>query len=181
MFIHVFVTIISNLVSGIIIIFLGLFFYKRTRKNETISEALIQKELKTQYVVNEFRRIRGKYSKALTEDSFSSKLEQELTNLYGYCENIIFLCKEFNLPVDSDLDILMNHIYCEKGVLYFNNPTLINDEKISSFMNLNKMTENGINFDKVSSKKVYYKLYCDIEMKMNNLIESKSFFKKYWQ
>lgn len=171
---------ISSLVSGAILILLGLLFYKKLRKNETISEALIDKELKIQFIVNEFKRMREKYTKPLSIDTHSSHLEQELTDLYEYCDEIKDHCKRFNLPIDSDLNLLMNQVYAKKGVLYCNNPVLIADEKIPLFQNINKMESDGINFNKDSGKTVYFELYNGYEVELKALIENKKFFKKYW-
>lgn len=173
--------IISSLISGIILILLGLLFYKNLRKKETLSEALIDKELKLQYVVNEFKRMREKYTKPLTENSTSSQFEQELTDLYGYCNDIKELCNRFNLPVDSDLKLLMSHIYAQKGVLYYNNPVMVADEKIPMFQNINKMKVDGINFNKDSGKSEYFELYIYNEAELKNLLENKKFFRKYWK
>lgn len=172
--------IISSLISGIILILLGLLFYKNLKKKETISEALIDKELKLQFVVNEFKRMRKKYTKPLAENSISSQVEQELTDLYGHCSDIIELCKRFNLPLDPDLNLLMNHVYAQKGVLYSNNTVLVAEEKIPMFQNINKMKIDGISFNKDSGKSVYFELYTGYEAELKTLIENKKFFKKYW-
>lgn len=173
--------IISDLFSGALLILLGLLFYKRLRKKETISEAMIEKELKIQFVVNEFKSIREKYTKPMTENSISSQIEQELSDLYGYCYEIKDHCKRFNLPVDSDLNLLMNFIYAKKGVLYCNNPVLISDEKIPLFQNINKMEIDGIKFDRNSGKSAYFNMYNIYEADIKKQIEQKMFFKNYWK
>jgi hypothetical protein len=172
---------LSSLISGAILVVLGLFFYKTLRKKETISEAIIDKELKIQFIVNEFKRMREKYTKPLSIDSHSSQVEQELTDLYGYCDEIKAHCKRFNLPFDSDLNLLMNHVYAKKGVLYCNNPVLIADEKIPLFENINKMEIDGIKFNRDSGKSVYFELFNRYEEEIIKLIEQKKFFKTYWK
>lgn len=172
---------ISGLVSGAILILLGLLFYKRLRKKETISEAIIDKELKIQFVVNDFKRMLEKYTKPLDENSYSSQVEQELTDLYGYCDQIKDHCKRYNLPIDSDINLLMNHIYAKKGVLYCNSIALIADEKIPLFQNINKMEIDGIKFNRDSGKSVYFELYNRYDEEIKKLIEQKKFFKNYWK
>lgn len=172
--------IISNLVSGIILIVIGVISYKKLRKKESIKDALIDKELKLQFVVNEFKRMREKYTKPLAENTFSSHIEQELTNLYGYCIEIKEISKKFNLPIESDLILLMNHVYAQKGVLYCNNSVLVADEKIPVFKNINKMEIDGIIFNKDSGKSAYLKLYNIYESNIKMLIQEKQFFNKYW-
>lgn len=171
---------ISSLISGAILILLGLLFYKKLRKKETINEAKIEKELKIQFVVNEFKRMRKKYTKPLAVNSHSSQVEQELTDLFGYCDEIKDHCKRFNLLIDSDLHLLMNQIYAKKGVLYCNNSTLIANEKIPLFQNINKMEIDGIKFNRDSGKSVYLELYNNYEKEIKKLIENKKFFKNYW-
>ena len=119
-----------------------------------------------QFIVNEFKGIRNKYKKQFTIDSHSSQLEQELTNIYGYCNEVNEHCKRFNLPIDPDLNLLMNQVYTKKGVLYSNNPVFIADEKIPLFQNINKMEFDGVKYDRNSGKSVYFKLYNGYEEKI---------------
>jgi hypothetical protein len=110
----------------------------------------------------------------------SSQVEQELSDLYGYCNDIVELCKKFNLPVDSEIRILMTHIFAYKGVLYCNNPVLIADEKIPLFKNINKAKNDGILFNNESSRQEYLKIYNEYEIELKEMIDNKNFFKKYW-
>ena len=66
--------VVAGVISGSILIAIGLLLYKRVRKKQTIDEAKIKKELRLQYVVNEFKRMRSKYTKPLIEKSFISQL-----------------------------------------------------------------------------------------------------------
>lgn len=173
--------ILSSLISGAILIYFGLLFYKKLRKKETISEAIIDKELKIQFIVNEFKRMREKYTKPLSINSHSSQVEQELTDLYGFCDELKEHCKRYNLPFDSDLNLLMNQIYAKKAVLYCNNPILIADEKIPLFQNINKMQIDGVKFNRNSGKSVYFELYTGYEEEIKQRINQKKFFKTYWK
>jgi hypothetical protein len=172
---------ISSLVSGAILILLGLIFYKKLRKKETIGEAMIDKEIKIQFIVNEFKRMRMKYPKPLSMNSHSTQLEQELSDIYGYCDEIKDHCKGFNLPIDSDLNLLMNHVYAQKGVLYFNNQVRIANEKIPLFQTINKTELEGVKYNRDAGKQVYYDLYNEYEKEIQKLIEQGVFFKKYWK
>lgn len=173
--------VVSSIISGFILIAIGVLLYKNLRKRETIVEANITKELKIQAVVNEFQRMRKKYSKPLTAETISTQVEQELTDLYGDCEEIKVLCKEHSIPFDQELNILMNFLYAQKGVLYCNNPVLIANERFSVFENLNKMQTDGIMFDKSANKLHYFQLYQEVEGEIKSLIAKKEFFYKYWK
>jgi hypothetical protein len=108
-------------------------------------------------------------------------VEQELTDLYGFCDELKEHCKRYNLPFDSDLNLLMNQIYAKKAVLYCNNPILIADEKIPLFQNINKMQIDGVKFNRNSGKSVYFELYTGYEEEIKQLINQKKFFKTYWK
>jgi hypothetical protein len=168
---------ISNLISGIILICIGIVIYKRLRKKELKVESTINYELKLQFIIREFKRIRVKYSKPLTEDSISSQVEQELSNLYGLCKDLEGFCNQKNISNDTNLNLLVNHIYAKKGVLYCNNPIPIADEKIPIFQDYNKT--GLLKLDKENSKKHFYKRYCEHEAELKSLINKKKFFNKY--
>ena len=173
--------VVGGVISGSILILLGLFLYKRVRKKQTFDEAKIQKELRLQYVVNEFKRMRSKYTKPLAENSSSSQVEQELSFLFGACSEIIDLCKEYNIKVDSDIHLLMNHIFYKKGVLYCNNPVAIADEKIPMFNNMEKMKLDGVKFNKDSSRIEFFKSYQEFEKQLKIKLTANDFFKTYWK
>lgn len=170
----------AGIFSGLVLLVIGAIVYKRIRKKQTIDEAVIKKELQLHYVINEFKRIKNKYSKPLTEKSFSSQVEQELANLYARCGDVKDLCKQYNIPLESDLVLVMNYIHAYKGVLYCNNPGKIDEEKIPLFQQINKMKEEGVGFNKASGREFYLELYKGHESEINALIEDKKFFKKYW-
>lgn len=176
----IFENIFSDIISGLILIGIGVIIYKQLRKKQTIEEAVINKEIKIQYIVNEYKRIRAKYTKPLTEDSISTQIEQEVTDLYGICNETIEYCKLYNIEVESDLKLLMNLLFAKKGVLYTNNPITIANEKIPLFQNMNKMKLSGINYNNEESKKVYFKIYTEAGEEIETLIKNNIFFKKYW-
>jgi hypothetical protein len=168
---------LEKLVSGVILIFIGLAFYKRTKKRQTFTEAKIQKEIKQQAVINEFKRLRNKYSKPLAKNSHSTHLEQEMTNLYGVCGEVTDHCKAFDLKLEPDFNLLMNYTWFYKGVLFCNNSSRIEDEKIPYFSMIQK---DGVEFNKESSKDFFFDNYEFFKRELEGKISSGKFLPKYW-
>lgn len=177
--------ILVNVVSGLIAFFTGYFFYKKLKKKQTFAEVEIQHEISIQYIVNEFMRMREKYSKPFTEKTFSPQVELEISYLYEKCCDVRSSCKNYNLPFDSDVLRLMKYMYAQKGILYCNNQLQnmppVEDEKFAYFEKINLMKAEGIGFNPNSNRSVYFELLQYSEKEIEELIKTKTFFKKYWK
>lgn len=177
--------ILVNAISGLLAFFVGYFFYKKLKKKQTIAEVEIQNEINIQYIVNEFKRMREKYNLPLEEKVFSPRIEEEISFLYQRCCTVRDSCINYSLELDSDVMLLMNFLYAQKGVLYCNNTKHnqppIENETFKYFDTINKMKAEGIGFNIESNREVYFQLLQMRTEELDKVILMKSFFKKYWK
>ncbi len=175
------IDVFQNLLSGLILIWIGLKVYKKVKQKQTRIDQLVDFELQLKEVVNLFKNARTRKTKPLEINSFDGISATHYIRINNECSNLIHLIDLKNIKIDIQYknDLYMLEFYSKSmmSVLVINDVGLSDKEKIKIITKMD--IPEAMTFDFESFKNVDYQNYLFFNEAINKRIESGQFLKPY--
>ncbi len=175
------IDLLQNLLSGLILIWIGLKVYKKVKEKQTRIDQLVDFEFQLKEVVNLFKNARTRKTKTLEINSFDGITATHYIRINNECSNLIHLIDLKNIKIDTQYknDLYMLEFYSKSimSVLVINDVGLSDMEKIKIITKMD--IPEAITFDFESFKNVDYQNYLFFTDAINKRIESGQFLKPY--
>ena len=175
------IDVFQNLLSGLILIWIGLKVYKKVKQKQTRIDQLVDFELLLKEVVNLFKNARTRKTKPLEINSFDGISATHYIRINNECSNLIHLIDLKNIKIDIQYknDLYMLEFYSKSmmSVLVIIDVGLSDKEKIKIITKMD--IPEAMTFDFESFKNVDYQNYLFFNEAINKRIESGQFLKPY--